>query len=451
MRKTIALLIAGSCITLIALAAFGNILPKNLISIFNQSNVSPSRDIISVTEGPTITATITAGPFDLHRRYRSMEGPYLHYEAKIADCLASKNISLPESMVSFVENDGAASMNGDANKPQKDSVTGLVKVGKEPRQLYWLKGMKLEVLDEHDQVLPTAEFICHFNLDTDSTFRNKIFPYGEPCVYSRLVTITQGQTEICFPKGYAVPVASDEVWNLQFQAANRTTDQHRRIKHRCTMYFVKDSQLVYPITALNWSVPFVRVITDGNSKEVASREKLHCPSCIGFSPGVSPSVSGAHNEVDGAGRHFSGHWVIPPGVHTYNSLISDFGDPGFASKDRIIHAVWSHLHPLCTSFSLYKCLEDSRQQIFCVHEQTKTSPGLEIQNIDYISSEDGIPITGGNTYELGVTYDNTTGQPQDSMATAGIFFENMMFVRPKWVYSSAPEVVSCLANNKCVK
>jgi cyclophilin family peptidyl-prolyl cis-trans isomerase len=124
-------------------------------------------------------------------------------------------------------------------------------------------------------------------------------------------------------------------------------------------------------------------------------------------------------------------------------------DPGFAAKDRVIHAVWSHLHPLCTNFALYKCAGKTRQPVFSNNEETSTANGLEIKRIDYLSSKEGIPMPGHVPYELEVTYNNTTGEPQDSMSVAGIFFDDTTFARPDWVFHSTPMAVNCMVNNQC--
>jgi len=245
-------------------------------------------------------------------------------------------------------------------------------------------------------------------------------------------------------------VASDERWSMVFQAANRTTNEHKRVKHRCTMYFLKDSDLVYPVTPLHWFAPYVRVVLDKNSLELAQAEKQNCPSCFGLSMGVNAP----NNTKDGvftepSGRRVTGHWVIPPGVHTYRSIVDEALDPGFAAKDRVIHAVWSHLHPLCTNLSLYKCVGDSRKLVFSNNEKTKTTSGLEIERIDFLSSKEGIPMPSKAKYELEVTYNNTTGEPQDSMSVAGIFFEDPTFARPDWTFKSEPMKVNCMVKNHC--
>src|SRR5271169_3911599 len=60
------------------------------------------------SEGHVSTAVVTAGPFDLHRRYRSMEGPYISFNFKVGDLVASKQVDLPEAMATFIEDGGSA-------------------------------------------------------------------------------------------------------------------------------------------------------------------------------------------------------------------------------------------------------------------------------------------------------------------------------------------------------
>jgi len=349
-----------------------------------------------------------------------------------------------------------AMMGSTASQVMTKNVEGLVDTSNQPRTLLWLKGVKLEVLDENDNVLPTAEFICHWNLDININFRNKVFPGAETCETVRLATITQGQTEITFPDGYGVPVASDEPWNAVFQAANRTTDEHRRVKHRCTFYFIEDSDLMYPITALSWQVPWIYVIIDKNSPDVAVAEKANCPSCIGLSPGVNaPNNTSNGTFTDRKGRLLSGHWVIPPGTHTYRAMISAEMEPGFNLKSHTVHAVWSHVHPLCTDLSLYKCESNSREKVFSVSAKTKTAHGLQIERIKYLSSKQGFTLPDKANYELEVTYENTTKMPQDSMAAAGIFFEDPAFTRPDWVLHkkdgyACSMTTACTANASAV-
>lgn len=317
----------------------------------------------------------------------------------------------------------------------------------QPRHLYWLKGMKLDVQDEKGEVMPTAEFICHANLDISPAAHNEAFPEGERCRNERILSLTQGQTDLFFPSGVAVPLASDEVVTLTFQAANRTTDDHRRVRHRCTLTFIKDTDLVYPITALSWYVPYITVITDRNSPEARELEKKAGPHCMVSSVGVNApnSVPGAVVE-DELKRRVTGHWVVPPGEHTYATVIGQRLDPGFGMRDRIIHFAWTHIHPLCTRAGLVPC--GSEKPVFESRVKTDTSKGLQIVSIGTISSEDGIKLPKGQ-YELRATYENRTGEAVDSMVSHGIFFADTSFARPRWVLTGKTELFCGIKSAAC--
>jgi cyclophilin family peptidyl-prolyl cis-trans isomerase len=403
-------------------------------------------------EGPCTQVVVEAGPFDIKRKYKSMEGPFIGGSFVVSDLVASKKISLPERAVGYVELGGLApSMNGGgAPAAFKDTeVAGLVH-NTDKDALYWIKGLKLEVIDEHGNVMPDAEFICHFNWNNDPAYHNKRFPDATHTENSRLFSLTQGQTEILLPNGFGIPAAGDEVWNLWYQAANRTTTEHRRVKHRCTLYLIKDRDLINPIQAVHEKLPTMGLVTDRNFPNLTTEYKKVCPACSGTSAAVNAPndvIGGVYS--DKTGRRYTGHWVVPPGEHTYTCMVNDLETPDFANpKDDIepsIHLVWSHVHPLCTDFSLYEVKDSSKRLVLSSKADTKTEHGLQIANVDLISSEKGIllhPV--GATYELQQTYNNTTGVPLDSMGTMGVFFTDKKFIRPTW---SLPqnEVISCMS------
>ncbi|GMU57367.1 MAG: hypothetical protein AMXMBFR33_65130 [Candidatus Xenobia bacterium] len=374
-------------------------------------------------QGKEIRVEIEAGPFDLKRRYRSMEGPYCVQNLSFGELIAARKIVLPEGLVR--SGDGA-SMTGGLNV-----VTDLTLSGDPgPRKLYWLKGIEEVVLDENGRVMPTAEFICHLNVDVDVAYRNRTFPLAEPCRNGRIFTITQGQTRIEFPRGYAVPVASDEVWGYTFQAANRTTDEHRRIRHRLTLTLVEDGPSSQPMKALAWETPFLSVIVDRFSKQAEEAEHAKMPDCLPISRGLTaPNSVPNTNWDDFCGRRRSGHFVVPPGRNTWRSTYPELT----VNTERHVRLVWSHIHPLLEECSLILCR--GRNKLFSVHSQTRTDRGLEIVNIDMITAPEGngIVLPANEVYEIECTYNNTTGAAHDSMVTFGVFFDDKRFVRPDWV------------------
>ncbi len=378
--------------------------------------------------GKEIRVEIEAGPFELKRRYRSMEGPYCVQNLSFGELIAARKIVLPEGLVR--SGDGA-SMTGGLNAVSELTLSG----DPGPRKLYWLKGIDEVVLDEKGRVLPTAEFICHLNVDVDVAFRNQTFPMAEPCRNSRIFTITQGQTRIEFPRGYAVPVASDEVWGFTFQAANRTTDEHRRIRHRLTLTLVEDRSLAEPLKALAWETPFLSVIVDRYSKQAEEADHAGMPDCLPTSRGLTaPNSVPNTNWDDFCGRRRSGHFVVPPGRNTWRSTYPELT----VNTERHVRLVWSHIHPLLEECSLILCR--GRKKLFSVHSKTRTDRGLEIESIDMVTAPEGngIVLPAKEVYEIECTYNNTTGEAHDSMVTFGLFFDDERFVRPEWVSNPAP-------------
>jgi hypothetical protein len=434
-------------------------LQKICPSIFKPS---PEEQILSThkhiafvcKDGPVLVAQVVAGPFDLHRKYLSMEGPFVNWKCNVASLVASDKILLPPSRVRFTETSGVNSMSGQVthlhiaqnkmsaskNSAQNPKIEGLVRLRGRPRQLYWLKGIELKVIDENGKILPTAEFICHFNLDVDTQFRSRTFGTGSsPCV-SRIISLTQGQTKFFFPDGYAVPVASNERLSLGFQAANRTSNKHRRIKHICSLYFLKDTDTTRPVQALQWDCPFLAVALK-KCKQPANLSE-HCEAgscCLSYIPGAAaPNSRGLsrYSDMSRGAKSLSGHWVVPCGTHTFRApYYAPLASDDFITYPRTIHAVWCHVHPLCTQASLIERSGIKRKELFTVHVKTRTHPGLEIMNIENICSEQGIPLAGTNSgkqYELEAVYQNTTGKPQDSMVSIGIFATNDKFRKPDW-------------------
>jgi cyclophilin family peptidyl-prolyl cis-trans isomerase len=398
------------------------------------------------SEGKLLTPSVTVGPFDLHRKYRSMEGPYADKEVAIGELVSSGHQVVGEEMVRFVENGGQASMSA---QPSTFSTSVSNATANEPRQMYWLKGVRIDLFDENDQPLPTAEFFCHLNIDADPGFRNQAFPEGERCVSARLFTLTQGQTEMMFPKGYGVPVASDEKLRCIFQAANRTTSDHRRIKQQLTFYLIPDKQLLQPLTALNWFTPFMAVVVDKNTQDAITKEEMDCSICAPTSRGVTaPNAVNNAVENDAFGRKVSGHWVIPPGKSVWTEKIRDYN---FQDKPRVAHLIWSHVHPLCTDFSLLKVDGTNQvENVFTATCRSKTSPGVQIEHIDLFSSSEGIRLEANKPYELEIKYNNPTGQGLDSMATMGIFCEDNGFARPQWAIATAESIRTCGVTGSCV-
>lgn len=410
-------------------------------SIFNATGKTTQE-----TEGPLTTVELLIGPFDLHRKYRSMEGPYVREPLSIGDLIRSRSVRIPESSVQFVER---------GSKQVPSMIAGSAagsKTGAGKRELLWLKSVKLDVLDENDNPMTTAEFFCHSTIDVNLEERSKLFPESEHPGSMRHIVLSQGQTEFAFPRGFGLPVASDETWNFIFQAINRESDKTRRVRQRCQLTFIRDADLIYPIKALFWYYPVINVVVDRNSPEAVQEEHNLCPDCSAMSDGV-PAPSSMKNMIftDDLGRKQIGHWVVPPGTHTYTSPVSTITSPAnadFAAKNRRIHLVMAHVHPFCEKLALVECNGNERKDVITIKAKTMDKP-LQILHIDTLSSAEGIPLAAGKHYELQATYVNPTTQPQDSMAGMALYCADTKFARPDWAYAGENNQAYCGNTDEC--
>src|SRR5215469_12375197 len=97
-KTTGGLILLGFVLVLSTLAVSGMI-PDHFGGPPHPQPVQPS---FNFSEGPVLTPSITVGPFDIHRRYRSMEGPFVDTQIKMGDLAEAQNVVIPEGMVKFV-------------------------------------------------------------------------------------------------------------------------------------------------------------------------------------------------------------------------------------------------------------------------------------------------------------------------------------------------------------
>ena len=349
-------------------------------------------DVPGASEGLVTTLTVTTAPFDIKRRFRSMEGPYADIKVRV-DAIASAD------------------------------------AGAGPRELLWWKGAKIELLDVEDKPLG-QEFMCHLNIDVSPDFRRSVM--GAEPSSSRLLTLTQGELSFALPKALGLPVASDETWLLMFQVLNHNRDGEFRVKQRLTMYFVRDVDLFMPIEPASWQATSIWVPVDKSSPDALAFDKSTCDCCLPLTRGLEATnniLTGRN--IDGAGRVIVGHWTVPPGTSTW-AYPPRLGK-GFPRKDQRLHATWTHLHPFATEVRLSAHKPGCAPAVVARSSIESLRDGrVGLVKVKSLVSEEGVALPGDATYELAVDYDNTSGRPQDSMTSLGMFVNDDTWKRPDW-------------------
>ncbi len=130
------------------------------------------------------------------------------------------------------------------------------------------------------------------------------------------------------------------------------------------------------------------------------------------------------------GEEITWHWVIPPGRHRYRTMHPEhrFGEEG------PIRAAGAHVHPFCEKITMIEEVPGRPEKIvFTIHCQTDASRGIRIAHIDYLTwPSTGITLNKEAHYGWEVTYNNTSGVDQDSMAGVTLYFSDLKFQKPTW-------------------
>ena len=350
--------------------------------------------VIGREDGMVTMVTITTPVFEITKRYRSMEGPHGDYAIRV-----------------------------DSGGPAP------------PRELWWWKGARIEILDEDGHPL-SQEFMCHLNIDVDPRARRALVGLDGT---KRILTLTQGELSFALPRGRGLPVASDETWSFMFQVLNHNRDGVFRVRQRLTLFFVRDADAFAPIDAVNayaasvW-VPLDKPTDDSKSFDLA---QCHCCAPLGRALEAPNGVSGMQM-VDDVGRTLVGHWVVPPGKSTWSYPIHGYVPK--SDKPRALYATWTHVHPFATSVRLVAHKPGCAPRTVATSTVESLRDGrIGLASIRSFGSVEGEAIPAGATLEVAVDYDNTTGRAQDSMTSLGLHVGADEWKRPDWASRTRPK------------
>ena len=270
----------------------------------------------------------------------------------------------------------------------------------EPRQLLWITGFDAVMVGADGETPMPQEFMCHSNFSVQRT--------GPQRAYVRLFTLSQGQLSVKFPPGFGIPVMSDEIYSLETQVLNLNHPEGtRQVRHSIDVDFVRDAKRDRPYKPLYVTHGYVMVTLEDQPVlfGAAEDEELAHASCLPGAPASKDSL-----KKDAAGNRFSGHFVVPVGRHEYRTLVTE--QMGL-EYDTTLHHVAVHLHPFAQSLELRDITADRT-----VYKSTARGfdDVIGLEHVDEFSSEEGLPLFRDHEYEMIAIYDNTSGEPQDSMA-----------------------------------
>ena len=301
--------------------------------------------------------------------------------------------------------------------PSSSQKFSLIK--NEPRQLLWITGYKSRVLDANNPKTELKDFMCHSNLNIDIKKHRTLFGWRQ-YPSERFFTLSEGRETIIFPKGFGIPVYSDEVFKLDSQALNHNIkNPNVQVKIENVISFVRNKNLKTPMKPLVMSAANGLALLKGKDGYYGVMKGNHSKHGSGSSKGVN-----AHNakvRKDIFGREFTGHWEVPPGRHTYKTLVTRWMNLPY---DTNVHFVSSHVHPFAESLEL-KDLKTGKIIFKTKIKNQKNRIGLA--QVPTLSSVEGKPLYKDREYELISVYNNTSKKPITVMAVMFLYLFDKEF------------------------
>jgi hypothetical protein len=320
-------------------------------------------------------------------------------------------------------------------------------------ELLWIVGFEAVMMDSEGKARISQEFMCHTNLDIDATQHRERFGWNK-LTTGRLFTLSQGQYRIDMPKGFGIPILSSEALNLNTQVLNlNVREGKRQVRHKVVMRYMRDKELNQPMKALYVAGAFGLKLLEGQDGHygLATAEAAPPPEQAGAEHGEHehgehgagehgageqahhqahgeghtaclPGANAGQNEFkDEQGRKFTGHWVVEPGREVNHTRVTELMDLPFDTK---VHYIAVHLHPFAESLAL----KDLTTGKVLYEAKTKQAErGVGLAHVDFFSSEAGIEVFKGHEYEIISVYENTSGEPQDSMAVMNLYLADEEF------------------------
>ena len=288
-------------------------------------------------------------------------------------------------------------------------------------ELLWVTGYESTVIRD-DGAEISQEFMCHANLDFDVPTFYDHFDSRVP-LSGRMFTLSQGQQRIDFPPGFGIPQISTDPMTLSTQVLNLNIDDpDLTVQHQVTVHYVRDSELTTPMKSLFQAAVqgFKSLEGEGMVYGVDNPDvEDHGEGCA-----VGNSAIDGDEDLDANGRKFTAHWVVEPGHEVTRTLVTEFLNLPF---DTTAHYIAVHLHPFAESLELID--RTTGESVFKSRVRAPDDR-IGILEVDHFTSVEGLPFHADHEYELVSVYNNTSGEPVDSMAVMYIYFLDPGFNKP---------------------
>jgi len=295
---------------------------------------------------------------------------------------------------------------------------------KQTPELLWIVGYEAVPVDLNTKKTLSQDFLCHSNLEFSLPEHRGVFGWKKEGI-ARLFLISQGLSNVQFPKGFGVPVMSNETLKFETMLLNLNVEhQTLKMKHRIKIFYMRDKDLRSPMKPLYTVGVMGAKLLEGKDGYIGVDQPSHKMKGMGCSLGIHALNDDRITFNDTQGRKFTGHWLVKPGREVSHTPQNQLWELPF---DTTLYYANVHLHPFAQSLEL-KDLTTGQTVFKSNAKQLKK--GIGLLHVDSFSSEKGTPLYKDHEYELITVYNNTTSVNQDAMSTMILYVEDKEFKKP---------------------
>jgi hypothetical protein len=266
------------------------------------------------------------------------------------------------------------------------------------------------------------EFLCHSNIDIEDvpSYLDR-FP-TETYLSTRIFTLTQGGLDINLPEGFGVPMMSNAELRFVAQALNHNIkDANFDVRQVVEIDFIRNSDLPKPLTPLVQVSAVGLAVVNGTtglygvSKEEMAEKHANGTSCMVGVPEDTGMGAKVNEMVDEHSQEFTMFWKMPPGRSVNHTRVTEMIRLRY---DTNLHYIAVHMHPFAETIELRDVT--TGETVYKSHA-TNEKKKIGLANLEYFGSEEGLPLYADHEYEIIDTYNNTSGEMQDAMASMFLY------------------------------
>ena len=264
----------------------------------------------------------------------------------------------------------------------------------------WVTGYRAEVMDGKTG-RGSQEFMCHTNLDLMGS------PQAPPEAKGTRaqLSISQGQTELHFPRGYGLRLENQHRQiNLTAMVLNSNyPDLKKSLDFKSTIRYLDDEQA---------RKQNLKPLFQTSVYTVCPIEAPKDPSDT--TPACQPATSWEFHNGPYA-RKQTGHWIVPPGRQ---EITHDVTAQLALPYDTTIHYIWIHLHPYGEMMELKD--KTTGKTVWKGRAKNHATKAMLLATDSY-SSTSGLKMYKDHQYELTTVYNNRSNRNVTAMAALWMY------------------------------